>query len=215
MRRTLLIAGTLTALLCLTAFIPAAMADGKGDRKDVKDDRQQLRDDRKDLKADMKDASKRFVKVNTTLTLSGSGVGRDNATYTFTIDASGKALQRLKERDGNLTILRGAMKAQVEIKDANGTVVKAGDIRLKLFARQNDAGEWKWMVESFGKRPNGMPRLVLRGDAEKSAPGVFDLSGKGHVVVKLDGQEKATPIKVEVAGKFTRELPPAAASAAA
>ncbi len=210
MRRTLILAGTLTALLALTAFIPATMASERhDDAKDVRDDRMELRADRKDLRDDLRDSfQKRFMRGNISLELSGSGMGRDNATYTFTIDASGKGLERMKERDGDFRVFRGVLLAKVVVKDGNGTVVKDGDVRLKLFARHTDDGNWTWQIVSFGKRPNGMPRLVLRGDAEKVAAGEFKLAGKGHMVIKLDGAEKATPIKVtEVSGKFTRELP--------
>ncbi len=211
----------MTALLALTAFVPAAIADGdrkeiKEDRKEIKEDRKELREDKKELRDDLKAyVLKHRLHGNTTLELSGSGVGRDNATYKFTLEASGKGLERFN-RDGELRALRGYMLAHVVIYNETGDVVKDGDMRLKVFARLTDDGEWKWQVQSWGKRADGMPRLVLRGDAEKLQPGVFQLDGAGHMTVKMDGDERSTPIKVnDVSGTFTRELRPALTPAAA
>ncbi|MES2155955.1 MAG: hypothetical protein V4510_12550 [bacterium] len=154
----------------------------------------------------------RYFVGNTTLQLSGKAVGRDNSTYSFTIDAAGKGLWRLKDKDGDFKVFHGVMLAHGVVTAANGTVVKEGDFRVKVLARNTPDG-WKWQVVSTGERPNGMPRLVVRGEAEKVSPGVFDLTGKGHAVLRLDG--KAFSMKIpEVSGTFTRQLPPATAPTA-
>ena len=196
MRPTLILATA--AVFLLAGLTPAIMAEPQG-----KPDK-----DKKELKEERHEPKKvKFFEGNTTLSLSGSGVGRDNATYTFTLDAQGKGASHVKDRDGDFRAFKGVMLANATVKDANGTVVKQGEIRIKVFAFKTDDG-WRWQVLSFAERDSGMPKLMLRGQAEKVGPGEFNLTGKGHAVVKLDGAEKATPIKLrDVVGVFTREVP--------
>lgn len=203
MRRTFVIASVLTLFL-FAGLAPTVMADPSS--KDPQ------KPPAKEAKQECRDGCRlRFLESNTTLQLAGKGVGRDNVTYSFTIDAAGKGLWRLKDKGDDFTVFRGTLKAHGVVTAANGTVVKEGDFRVRLVARHTDEG-WKWQLVSVGERPNGMPRLVLRGEAEKISPGAFDLAGKGHAVLRVDG--KALPVKLSgVTGTFTRQLPPTAPSA--
>jgi hypothetical protein len=202
MRKTLIL--TVLGAFLLAGLAPAVVADrddGADQREKAQEKREQARE--KALEARGDHAGKRWLRGNITVDLSGSAVvKKDNLTYTFTLDADGKGLVRMK--NGTAQAFAGRLMAHVVVSAANGTVVKEGDLRVRVFAHLNDEGNWTWAVESVGKRPSGVPRLVLHGQAEKTAEGAFSLSGKGHAVYKTDDDKKARPAKLaDVEGTFT------------
>lgn len=182
----------------------------KEDRKEIKEDRKELKEDKKEYREDRQDFREKYGRPlpgNVSLDLSGTAVGKDNATYTFDLTAAGKGLLRLKERAGNETGARFAARllAHVVVKDDNGTVVKERDLRVHLYARTH-GNETKWMLVSVADRENGMPKLVLKGEATKVSAGVFDLTGKGRALFHVG--DVRVPLKiVEVSGQATYTPP--------
>jgi hypothetical protein len=207
---------TIIALGMLAVFLAAGLAPAMAEpEKADKNDKSEKAADASKKPAVAFEAKRlRVVRANTTLELSGTAVDADNNTYAFELSAKGKTIVRGKGEDG-FRALYGRLAAHGTLTDAEGKVVKEGDFRIHLRAVRTDEG-WKWAVTHFAARDAGLPRLVVRGDAERIDAGEFDVEGRGHAVVRLDGSESATPMRLrDVVGSFTRDAPPAATFAAA
>jgi len=189
----------------------------KAERKELKEERKREAEERKELEKQRKEQQKeerreyrevKYLRGNASLTLSGTAVGKDNATYRFNLTASGQGIERVKVyREGDRVRYQARLVAHVVLTDANGTVVEESDLRVRLYARGHD-GNIKWTLGSVEKREDGAPRLLLKGEADKVSLGVFELEGKGKAVFKLADDERATPLKLRaVSGTFTREVP--------
>lgn len=244
MRRTLLTASVVTLFL-VAGLVPIVLAkeSGTGSEDAAKECRKQDKDDRdkeecKRLKEESKREAKerkqeakerkqaereerrefkevKYLRGNVSVALSGTAYGKDNATYEFNLTASGQGVERVKVyREGDRIRYHARLMAHVVLKDANGTVVEESDLRVRLYARGHD-GDIKWTLGSVEKREDGAPRLVLKGEADKVSPGLFELEGKGKAVFKFGDDERATPLKLRaVTGTLTRELPAAVPAAA-
>jgi len=226
MRKTLI----LTVLMFIAAGLaPTVFADDDGNQtrkekaKENQEKAQERREEAKEKAQERKDGrgeghGMRFLKTNTSLELNGTAVGKDNATYTFTLSADGKGIERVKVRkDRNATDNATAngtsdpakfryharLLAHIVVKDANGTIVKEGDVRVQLFAK-SDGNQTKWILGSVEKKA-GMPHLVLKGNVSSAGEGSFDLEGKGKIVFKAGEESRASPAKVTaVSGTFSR-----------
>ena len=162
--------------------------------------------------------------VNVTLDLSGSGTSRrDNLTYTVTLLGDGQAKERIRHVEAddddeddpgetdeadqappeNLTKLKGRLLAHVVVKDQNGTVVREGNLTVKFQLRETDEGEWKWHLEAVKKKPKDMPKLNLRGTAEEIGDAAWDFDGRGKATFKVDDEQRATKVRLDVEGKLT------------
>lgn len=203
MRRTLIAAAVVSVFLFAGLSVVVEAKD-PADRPSKEERQQKAQEMREQQMEKRREALKsKFFDGNATLSLSGAGIARDNETFTFTLEAAGKARGKLT-KDNETHGYRGVLGAHGVVTDSNGTVVKEGDFRVKLLIHPAENGTWVWKVVSFAQRSNGMPRVVLRGEAEMTAEGAFELSGAGHMVVRMEEKARATPIKMtEVSGSAT------------
>lgn len=224
MRKTLVTASILTLFL-FAGLAPVAVADGdKDERKEAKDEakeqRKQEKEERKEAKDERKEAkeaakeAKRGVRGNVSLDLSGTALGKDNLTYTVEVNATGVGVERTKVSDDNetKTRLKARLMAHVVVKDANGTIVKEGNVSVKLYAH-GKGDDIRWVLSSVGKKESGIPRVLLHGQG-LAADGEYELEGKGRTVFKAGDEKPAMPLKLrEVSGSLV--FVPFAAAAAA
>ena len=198
----------------------------KEDKKDLKEERQEYKEAKKDLreaKKDLKEERKEYKEAKkdfrekygmrhqwglVDLELNGTAVGRDNATYTFDLDAEGKGIQRVRmnvDAEGGVRY-SARLVGHVVVMDDNGTIVKERDVHFRLLLRGDADGNAKWVLASVAKRDNGLPKLIVRGEADMTAAGAYDLSGQGRAVFQLDGHRY--PVKIpDVEGMFTFTRP--------
>jgi hypothetical protein len=200
MRKTLMAFGVL-GVLVLAAVVPMALADGKGSSGDPREARQQKADEMREKAQELREKRaemermKHWERGNVTLNLTASGVGKDNSTYTLKLSGDGKDFARV--RDNATVAVRGVAMAQVVVTAANGTVLKQVDGRVLFALQEKKDGNWTWMVISVAKRASGAPKLELHGAAGALGAGAFGLeSGRGKVVLKLDGSQEALRVKL-------------------
>lgn len=143
---------------------------------------------------------KRGYKHALSLQLNATGT-RDNVTYHLSVDADGMA--KKKDRDGNFTKARAFLAAHVVVKGANGTVLREGDLRLKLKLHMAEDGNWTWHLLAVGKKGKDMPKLGLKGDATQQPDGTFALEGAGKMVFKPNEEKRSIPVKLETSGRLT------------
>ncbi|HLE47497.1 MAG TPA: hypothetical protein VI818_04300 [Candidatus Thermoplasmatota archaeon] len=176
----------IATLLLVGLTIPVAMAHP--------DDRPALREARKadgGLPAEKRRDANR---TNFTIAITATGVDRDNQTYT--LEATGRGIGKSREGD-NQSGFHGFAKLHVRVLDANGSLVKEGDIRVVVVAHQDEDGEWKWRIVSFLRTPRGMPKLVLRGENGTIENGVGDLEGQGFATFKPLDADKRIRVKLD------------------
>lgn len=135
-----------------------------------------------------------------TINATGSGTSQTNATYTIEFAGDGRA--HFKTWDEDRSALRGKAVVHYRILDVNGTVVKEGEGRVKVGAHSTSEGEWKWHLESV-KKKRGAPALSLHGTATRDGASL-DLTGEGKVVFKLEGQDRATFVRLSVTGTLAK-----------
>lgn len=193
---------TIVAVFALASLAPTVLAkEDRPDRSD-RDAKDKDRDRAREVRDDVRDDRPRGERRAYNLTLSGNGVDRENATYT--IELVGTIEGKVRFHDGNATHFKGRGILHGRLLDANGTVLKEGDLRVKMKAHEDaDTGEWKWHLEAVKKRPKHWKVLNLRGDATEGEAG-FDLVGHGKAVAKFDPDRRATPIKLDVRGTLVR-----------
>lgn len=179
-----LVAIALVALLALGLSLPSALAERPMEARKARPAAERHH-------ADLQGVS---------LRLEGTGIDRDNATYSFGLVGVGKAMTRGPE--GNVSALRAELHAFGKILDANGTLVTEGRFRLFLFAKEGDDGNWTWHAMSVGKIPRGLPHLMMRGTSPGLEDGSLALEGKGRVAVRTD--DGPLRVRLEVQGALAR-----------
>lgn len=222
MSRTLVIVSTLS-LLFVAAMAPVAFAKepstdssdrpSKEDRP-AKDGERPAFKEMKEMREKRAEQWKaRFTLGNASLSLTGTATDKQNQTYSFALEGDGKVLERYK--NGTMQSFRGAILVHGTVTDANGTVVKESDFRVKVSGHLNETGAWHYKVVSFAERKD-MPRLLVRGEASDEGAGLFELEGKGRAIVRLanaDEDVRPSLLKLsEIAGQLT--VPVRAAAAA-
>lgn len=174
----------LVALLALGLSLPAAIAERPMEARKARPVAERHG-------AELQDVS---------LRLNGTGIDRENATYTFSLLGKGKAMTR--SPDGNVSAIRAELIVYGKLVDANGTLVKEGRFRLFLFAKQGEDGNWTWHAMSVGKIPRGLPHVMLRGTSPGIEDGALALEGKGRVAVRTD--EGPLRVRLEVEGGLAK-----------
>ncbi|MGQ0535162.1 MAG: hypothetical protein ACT4PT_03720 [Methanobacteriota archaeon] len=137
---------------------------------------------------------------NFTIALSGTATGRNNTTYTIEVSGNGTGHRRGNETNAGYL---GMALVHLVVRDANGTVVKEGDVRAKVTVKARDDGNFTWHLEAV-KKKRDLAKFNLRGNATPDGNATFDLAGAGHLVVKKDGERRALPLRVSVTGEVSR-----------
>jgi hypothetical protein len=179
------------AALAIVAFalVPVAEAREDGERADKMKEK---REKAKDKREKMMDAAKKGRGGKFILQLNGTATDQDGNVYRVEIsgDANGRA--RASGESG-ITQFRGVAKLDVKLIDANGTVLKEGQLRAKIGGKATD-GEYKWHLIAGKNR--AMPKLGLRGSATPIEAGGFDLAAQGKAVVKLGDERSVLELNV-------------------
>ncbi|MBI2078924.1 MAG: hypothetical protein HYT80_11240 [Euryarchaeota archaeon] len=183
----------LAAVLLVGLTIPFAVAEP--------DDRPAARDARKpdrDLPAEKRRDAGR---TNFTISITATGLDRDNRTYT--LEASGEGVGKARQGE-NRSGLHGFARLHVRILDENGTLVKEGDVRVHVVMIQKDDGV-KWELSSFMRTPKGLPKLALRGHNGTVVDDVADLEGHGFALFKPDDAEKRVRLKLDAVVEIAKQ----------
>ena len=190
MKRVLLTT-SIVALLMVGLTAPLVLAkptdERPGPREDMRESHE--RPSRDMLPGEAAKASNRSHRhVDTFLiTVSAQGISQDNESYTLT--GEGSAIGKIRERNETVKAFAGFAKLNVTLKDANGTIVKEGTIRVRLVAHQNETGAWHWRLVSAMKTPAGLPKVFLHGENVTLGDGSASLDGKGFSMVKVVGED--------------------------
>lgn len=196
-----IVAVAAVALMAAAAFLPIVAAHEPDERAE-----RRAHDRGVERRAEHRD-DHRGAMANATpfhLEISGTGVDAENATYTITLVGDGRA--RLLQREGNLSGMKGLARLHGTIVDANGTVVKDGNVTVMVRARETEDGQWRWQLVSRGEtRFAGVPKLLLRGGATGPADGALELDGAGFALVKPDQPDSdRLRLRLDVTGMVTR-----------
>ena len=197
---------SIAALLVLGLTVPIVLADdghrgsdARQDRQDIRDDRRDIAQDRKDLRDDRRDLREdhhrpyNLTKIE--LNITASGTDKDNKTWT--IDLQGIGLAQNRTDNGTLEAFRGFVPMVAQLKDANGTIVKQGEVRVRIVAHQNETGVWSWHLVSVGKTPRGLPMLFLHGTNLTVSQGSASGDGHGFAMVKPTKEHKRVKIDLD------------------
>jgi hypothetical protein len=189
MKRVLTV--SIAALLLVGLTAPLVLAKPGDDRPGRRDD--EMRASHEPAAKGMlpgEKASERSHRVRDAfiISVSAQGLSADNESYS--ISGSGMGLAKSKMVNETVKAIHGFAKVNITLKDANGSIVKEGAIRVHFHAHQNETGDWTWRLVSAGKTPKGLPKLFLHGENVTLSEGQADLDGKGFALAKIqDGDE--------------------------
>ena len=192
MKRVLTV--SIAALLLVGLTAPLVIAKPGDERRDERADRSaEMRSQHEPAGKGMlpgEKASERSHRVREAfiISVSAQGLSADNESYT--IDGSGRGLAKSREVNETVKAIHGFAKLNLTLKDANGSIVKEGTVRVHFHAHQNETGDWSWRLVSAGKTPRGLPKLFLHGENVTISGDQMDLDGKGFALAKIqDGDE--------------------------
>ena len=195
---------SIAALLIVGLTMPLVMAkpgdeerEHRGRSEEMREKGQELREKARQMAEERKaNHSKRPAPQAFSINITASGKDQDNVSYS--IDATGLGLVKIREHNGTVTGVKGAAKLNVTLKDENGTVVKQGEIRVHIVGHLNEtSGEWRWHLVSHHKTPKGLPKLFLMGDNGTVDNGTATLKGDGFALVKVEPEKQRRMIRLD------------------
>jgi len=129
----------------------------------------------------------------------GTATDKDNVTYT--VEMRGVGYARVREAN-NTTDVMGIARLHARLVDADGNVVKEGDLRVRFHAHKVADADWKWKLIGFANHTRGFPQLVMRGTGAEGMP--IELEGHGKAWVRFPDERYRTGLKLDVTGEVSR-----------